>query len=111
MLQEQIGLKRIPSIGVVAAFGLVTMSSSIATQSLTTVNVQPDYYEAHNYSSADTTICNSSLLFSKSVGDIISVDKKPDFVQQHEKINVNLHITKISKYESNFDFEEEFEEI
>lgn len=112
MLQEQMGLKRIPGISVVAAFGLITMSSSISSQSLTTMNIQPDYYyEAHNYSLVDNTVCNSSTLSKQAVGDIVSVEKKTDFVQQHEKIDVNLQITKISKHISNFDFEEEFEEI
>lgn len=112
MPQEQMGLKRIPGIGVVAAFGLITMSSSISSQSLTTMNIQSDYYyEAYNYSMVDNTICNSSTLSKQAVGDIVSVEKKADFVQQHEKINVNLQITKISKHVSNFDFEEEFEEI
>lgn len=112
MPQEQMGLKRIPGIGVVAAFGLITMSSSIASHSLTTMNIQPDYYyEAFNYSLADNTVCNSSMLSKQAVGDIVSVEKKADFVQQHEKINVNLQIAKISKHISNFDFEEEFEEI
>ena len=112
MPQDQMGVKRIPGIGVVAAFGLITMSSSIASHSLTTMNVQPDYcYEAHNYSLADNTVCNSSMLSKQAVGDIVSVEKKAEFVQQHEKINVNLQITKISKHVSNFDFEEEFEEI
>lgn len=112
MSQEQIGLKRIPGIGVVAAFGLITMSSSISNQSFTTMNIQPDYYyEAHNYSLAENTVCNSSTLSRQAIGDIVSIGKKTDFVQQHEKINVNLQITKISKHTSNFDFEEEFEEI
>ena len=112
MSQEQMGLKRIPGIGVVAAFGLLTMSSRIASQSLTTMNIRPDYYyEAHNYSLSDNTVCNSSLLSRQAVGDIFSVDKKADSIQQHEKINVNLQITKIAKHVSNFDFEEEFEAI
>lgn len=111
MPQEQNGLKKISGIGVVAAFGLITMSSSIASQSLTTLNIRPDCYEAHNYSLANNTVCNSSLLSRQAIGDIISVDKKADFVQQHEKINVNLQITKISRHISSFDFEEEFEEI
>lgn len=112
MPQEQMGRKRMSGIGVAAAFGLITMSSSIASQSLTTINIHPEYCcEAHNYSLSDNTVCNSSLLFRKTVGDFISVDKNADSVQQHEKINVNLQITKISRHISNFDFEEEFEEI
>lgn len=111
MPQEQFGIKRLSGIGVVAAFGLITMSSSIASQSLTTMNIQHDYdYEAHNYSSADG-VSNSSLLSRQAVGDIISLEKKADFVQQHEKINVNLQITGITKHVSSFDFEEEYEEI
>ena len=31
-----------------------------------------------------------------------------DFVQQHDRINVNLQITKIHKHVSNFEFEEEY---
>lgn len=112
MSQKQIGLKRIPSIGIVAAFGLITMSSSIASHSLTTINGQLDYYyEAHNYSLANNTVCNSSMLSRQAVGDIVSTEKKAEIVQQHEKINVNLQITKIAKHVSNFDFEEEFEAI
>lgn len=64
-----------------------------------------------NYLWSDNTVCNSSLLSRQAVGDIISVKKKANSVQRHEKINVNLQIIKISKHISNFDFEEEFEEI
>lgn len=111
MPQEQNGIKRMQGI-VVAAFGLLTMSSSIAGNSLTTMNACPPYnFETHNYIHNDTTICNSSMLSRQAVGDIVSVDKKPDFVQQHEKINVNLQITKITKHISTFEFEEEYEEI
>ena len=107
MLQEQGGIKRISGIGVVAAFGLLTMSSSFSNNSFTTLNVRPDYYyEAHNYINNDNTV-----LSRQAVGDIVSVEKKADFTQQHEKINVNLQITKITRYVSNFEFEEEYEEI
>ena len=113
MLQEQVRLKQISNIGVVAAFGLITMSSGITNQSLTTMHATPGYYfEANNYSFDDSTkICNSSILSKQSVGDIISVDRKSDFVQQHGKINVNLQIKKILKHVSFIDLEEEYEEI
>ena len=112
MLQEQNGIKRIQGIGVVAAFGLLTMSSSIAGNSFTTINVSPSYYyEVHNFINNDNTVCNSSMLSRQAVGDIVSIEKKSDFVQQHEKVNVNLQITKITKHVSSFEFEEEYEEI
>lgn len=112
MSQEQNGIKRIQGIGVVAAFGLLTMSSSIASNSFTTINVSPAYYyEVHNFINNDNTVCNSSMLSRQAVEDIVSVEKKADFAQQHEKINVNLQITKITKHVSCFEFEEEYEEI
>ena len=39
------------------------------------------------------------------VGDIVSSEKKVDFVQLHEKINVNFQIIKINKHVSSFEFE------
>ncbi len=39
------------------------------------------------------------------VGDIVSSEKKVDFVQLHEKINVNFQIIKIIKQVSSFEFE------
>lgn len=47
------------------------------------------------------------MLSRQAVGDIVSVEKKTDFVQQHEKINVNLQITKITKHISSFEFKED----
>lgn len=112
MPHEQNGLKKMSGIGVVAAFGLITMSSSITSQSLTTMDMKYGYYyEANNYLLTDNTICSSSELSKRAVGDIILNEKKMDFVSQRKKINVNLQVMKISKYVSNFDFEEEFEEI
>ena len=51
------------------------------------------------------------MLSRQTVGDIVSTEKEEEIVQQHEKINVNLQITKIAKHVSNFDFEEEFDAI
>ena len=39
------------------------------------------------------------------VGDIVSSEKKVDFVQLHEKINVNFQIINIIKHVSSFEFE------
>ncbi len=112
MLQEQSGLKRISGISVVAAFGLITMTSNISSQSLATLNTKPAYYyETHNYLLTDNTACNSSTLSQHAVGDIVLPDGKSDFVQQHDKVNVKLQISRIYRHLSNFEFEEEFEEI
>ena len=110
MSQEQRGLKKMS--GIIDACGFLTMSSSIATPSFTTMQTVPAYYsEIFNFSLTDHAICNSSMLSKRALGDIVSMEKKTDFVQQHEKTKVNLQITKIKKHISNFEFEEEYEEI
>ena len=112
MRQEQNVLNKISGIGIVAVFGVMTMSSSIVNQSPTTINTKSAYYyENYNFFLKNNTICNSSMLSKQAVGDIVSADKQADFTHQHKKIGVKLHITKISKHVSNFNFEEEFEEI
>ena len=112
MLQEQNGIKRIPGIGIVAAFGLITMSSSIIDNSFTTMNIKPDYYyESSGYFQGEETVSISSMLSKQAVGDIVLVDKESEFVQKHGKMMVNLQITKIRKHISTFDFEDDYEEI
>lgn len=112
MPQEQIGLKKISGFGIVAAFGLITMSSNMVNNSLTTINAKPVYfYESPSYFYRGNKVCNSSMLSRQVVGDILSIAKKSDLIQQQEKIKVNLQITKISKHVSDFDFEDEYEEI
>lgn len=112
MSQEQSGLGKISGLGVVAAFGLITMSSSLVDKSITTLSISPPFhYEKLGYFYGEETVYNSSMLSKQAIGDILSFDKGVDFVQKHEKIKVNLQITRISKHISNFDFEDEYEEI
>ena len=110
MLQEQTGSKRLSDLCIVAAFGIITMSSNLSGHSNITLNNKP-YYETKGCFSSEETICNSSTLSKNAVGDIVSCDRVTDFVQNHDKINVTLHITKIHKHVSSFDFEDEYEEI
>lgn len=59
----------------------------------------------------DYTVCNSSVFSREKAGDIVSIEKRSYFVQQHETININLQITKLTKHVSSFEFEEKYEEI
>ena len=112
MPHEQMGFMRISGFGVVAAFGLLTMSSDLSDASVTSVNIKPEYfYEAPGYFNGEETVCNSSMLSKQAIGDIVSFDRVSEFVQRHERISVNLQITRINKHVSNFDFEDEYEEI
>ncbi len=112
MPHEQMSFMKISSFGVVAAFGLLTMSSNLSDASVTTMNIKSDYfYEAPGYFNGEETVYNSSMLSKQAIGDIVSFDRVSEFVQRHDKISVNLQITKITKHVSSFDFEDEYEEI
>ena len=112
MPHEQMSFMKISGFGVVAAFGLLTMSSNLSDASVTSMNIKPDYfYEALGYFNGEETVYNSSMLSKQAIGDIVSFDKVSEFVQRHDKISVNLQITKITKHVSSFDFEDEYEEI
>ena len=111
MMQEQLGVKRISGIGVVAAFGFMTMSSSIFPQSLTTVNNVPFFYHENNMN-YQTDSMDATLLSGPSMADgNLLAEKSLDVVQNHKRLAVNLKITKLTKHVSNFDFDEEYEEI
>lgn len=112
MPHEQMSFMKISGLGVVAAFGLLTMSSNLSDASVTSMNIKPDYfYEAPGYFNGEETVYNSSMLSKQAIGDIVSFDRVSEFVQRHDKISVNLRITKITKHVSSFDFEDEYEEI
>lgn len=112
MPQEQMSFMKISGFGVVAAFGLLTMSSNLSDASVTSMNIKPEYFcEAPGYFNGEETVYNSSMLFKQAIGDIVSLDRVSEFVQRHDKISVNLQITKITKHVSSFDFEDEYEEI
>ncbi len=112
MPHEQISIMKISGYGVVAAFGLLTMSSNLSDSSATSMNIKPDYfYEAPGFFNDEETVYNSSMLSKQSIGDIVSIDRGTEFMQKHDRISVNLQITKITKHVSNFDFEDVYEEI
>lgn len=112
MPHEQMSFMKISGLGVVAAFGLLTMSSNLSAVSLTSMNIKPAYfYESLGFFNGEETVCNSSMLSKQAIGDIVSFDRVSGFVQRHERINVNLQITRITKHVSSFDFEDEYEEI
>lgn len=70
--------------------------------------------EAPRISSFNDTqgeMCISSALAERARGDILTTSEEFEFFEKHQKKNVNLQITKITKHISKLDFEEEFEEI
>ena len=111
MAQDQSSIKRLSGVGIVATFGFVTLSSGI-NHSITSTAMGPDYrYEAQGFFNSEDPLCNSSMLSKQSVGDIVLPSEKEEVFKEHEKIDVVLKITKISKHVSSFDFEDDYEEI
>lgn len=109
---EQMSFMKVSGLGIVAAYGLLTMSSNLSDASITSMNIKSDFfYEAPEYFNGEETLYSSSTLSKQAVGDIVSFDRVLDFVQKHKRINVNLQITKINRHISSFDFEDEYEEL
>ena len=107
MPHEQTSFMKISGFGVVAMFGLLTMSSNLSDTSVTSMNIKPDFYEAPGYFNGEETVYNSSMLSKQAIGDIVSFDRVSEFVQRHERISVNLQITRITKHVSSFEFADE----
>ena len=113
MQQNHNNIKSVSGFVVVAAFGLLTLSSSFADHSSSTAYITP-YTYIQNRNALDKTemdICLSSALSNRAVGDIVKTEYEDGMIQQHKKLAVNLTIVKMERHISNFDFEEEFEEI
>lgn len=106
MSHDQISFMKYSGVGVVAAFGVLTMSSSLPYVSVASMNPVSIFSETSGCFIGEETICNSSMLSNQAIGDIVS-----EYVKQLDKIKVNLQITKITKHLSHFDFEDEYEEL
>jgi len=113
MVQKQINSHLISNIGIFAAFGVLTMSSSFTATSNSTLNSSVSLFFESAYTYNNTgDLCSSLMQKSNQMGDIlVASNLNEEFVQEHKKINVNLQITKINKHVSNFDFDDEYEEI
>ena len=108
MQADPISLKKILSWGLVAAFGLITMSSNISANSYETVNSkQYSYYDLSCGNINETLVCSSPAFSSEAIGDVIFRGK----TYRDRTKNVNLIISKISKYKPKFYFEDVYEEI
>ena len=110
MRQDQSGLKRLSDVGIVFAFGLITMSSNIANSSIAT-NTVPNYTNYSCLSYSDETVCNSALLTSSAIGDIVTFDNDRSLEHRRRKITANMYVTKVVKHTSFFDFDDVYEEL
>lgn len=100
--------------GFMTALSILTISSGMFGNNSTTVSSSnPYYYEAVSaFNDIQGELCVSSVLVDKARGDMLANgEENTEFFKQHQRKNVKLKITKIRKHISNFDFEEEFEEI
>ena len=99
--------------------GVLTISSiaslsNVATFDLTTTGNNQYCYESISFIDVEQgDLCVSSELNDCAVGDRLTEIESQEMglLSKHKMIEVKLHITEVKKHISNFDFEEEFEEI
>ena len=97
---------------VIAAFGLITMSSSMASDAmLTCVESSNAYYAPSGFDTREEVVYNSSFLSKETIGDVVVVNNDISFSKFYERKNVKMHIVKTSKHVSRFDFDDEYEEL
>ena len=111
MITENIATKRVISgASVIAAFGLITMSSSMTSNTVMTwAESYNAYYEPSGFDAREETVSNSSLLSKEMIGDVVLVNNDISFSKSYERKHVKLRIVKTSRHISHFDFDDEYE--
>ncbi len=110
-MQEAYNIRKI-GVGVITFISLATVGSNV------TGNVTSGMYNPYTYEAAclindnQGEVCMSSELSKRTVGDLILNESDfYDFSASRKVATVRLHITETIKHVSNFEFEEEYEEI
>lgn len=116
MSQEASDLKRIAGIsaGVMTFLSMTTMPYGMSdVNSFTSNNNYPFSYESPVFVNDNQgELCISSPMTNLVRGNIMTVTQDvSEYVSTHTKRIVYLQVTKVSKHKSNFEFEEEYEEI
>ena len=100
-------------MGVLTITSIASLSNP-TTFDLTTSGSRQYSYEAISYIDMEQgDLCVSSELSDFAIGDRVLENENPELfvVNKHKTIEVKLRITEIKKHVSNFDFDEEYEEI
>lgn len=112
MAQSSYNIEKPFRVGVVTALGFLTLSSSMATASYTS-SQNPIYAYERFFHLSDYTdnLCTSFLLTENARGDILMSEKESRRYENHTKIAVQLQIMQVRQHVSQFDFDEDYEEI
>lgn len=116
MQQSAYNISKKPiGIGVMTALGVV-LSASTATPLLNgnfTSNLNRAFvYEGISpFGDYGGELCVSSTLSEEVRGDVMASHKDVKRYENHEKISVQLQILQVRKHVSQFDFDEEYEEL
>jgi hypothetical protein len=114
MNQERISFHLISNIGIFATYGVLTMSSPSNVTDTSTLNLTISSFSefTYNYNDNIYDLSTSLMKCENQIGDILIDDENNEvFLQEHKKININIQVAKIKKHISNFDFDDEYEEI
>lgn len=113
MLQQSYGIKRISGMGVglVTFLSVASVSSNALNASVTAgINNIYAYEGVALVNDNEGTMCVSASIPTESDKHIKNMDEI-DIINARSKKKVELEVTKISKHISQFDFEDEYEEI
>lgn len=107
--------KKISSFGVkmITFASIATMSSITPTGNVTTSLNKAYVYEGVSlYNDKEGDICSSFGHSEGFNGDVVaSGNMEDEIIPVHEKVNVKLKVLRVKNHVSEFDFEEEYEEI
>lgn len=110
-----INIRRIGAgVGFITFMSLASVSHNPANNSLTSSISNAFAYESavDIFNDDQGDVCISTNLSNQTVGDIISdKDEIVDLPARYEKQSIKLHITEVRRHITEFDFEEEYEEI
>lgn len=112
MSQSSYNIKKPFRVGVVTALSFLTLSSNMASASYT-ASQNPIYAHERFFHLCDYTenLRTSSFLAENARGDILMPGKESRRYENHTKIAVQLQIMQVKQHVSQFDFDEDYEEI
>lgn len=113
-MQDTYNVKKV-SVGVITFLSLATVSTSSIHGTSSLTSGMPDTYSydsAYVINDNQGEFCLSSSLSDQTTGDIILAPENNDLIPiSHNSMSAKLYIKEVQKHISNFDFEDEYEEI
>ena len=106
-------LRRVSTIGAITFLSAATMSTNLPTNTMTS-SINNSFVTAGvaSFNDIEENLYSSSSLVDAAIGDVVTRENTMDDVKiSHEQIDVKLKITEIRRHVSEFDINDDYEEI